>query len=101
MQFWLGTIKKLCHPVVAPTGSGKNDGSMDAQGWLVKQKMMHDGLGSGPLLNVAIFGIITTGHSMKLPQNIHHNDFCVFNKHISFVLNTRRMMTTPHWSAKT
>ena len=72
-----GIIQQLRHPVVAPTGVGKND----AQGWLVKQKMMHDGLGSGPLLNVAIFGIITSGHSIKLPKNIHHHVFCVFNKH--------------------
>ena len=48
------------------------------------QKMMHDGLGSGPLLNVAIFGIITSGHSMKLQKNIHHHVFCVFIKHIFF-----------------
>ena len=40
----------------------------------MKQKRMHDGLGSGPLLNVA----------MKLPKNIHHHVFCVFNKHIFF-----------------
>ena len=50
----------------------------------MKQKMMHDGLGSGPLLNVAIFGIITSGHSMKLPKNIHHHVFCVLNKHVFF-----------------
>ena len=39
----------------------------------MKQKMMHDGFGSGPILNVAIFGIITTVHTMKLPKNIHHH----------------------------
>ena len=50
----------------------------------MKQKIMHDGLGSGPLLNVTIFGIITSGHSMKLPKNIHHHVFSVFNKHIFF-----------------
>ena len=50
----------------------------------VKQKMMHDGLGSGPIHNGAIFGIITSGHSMKLPKNIHNYVFCVFNKHIFF-----------------
>ena len=54
----------------------------------MKQKMMHDGLGSGPLLNVATFEIITSGHSMKLSKNIHHYVFCVFNKHVfgSFIL---------------
>ena len=39
----------------------------------MKQKMMHDGFGSGPILNVAIFGIITSCHTMKLPKNIHHH----------------------------
>ena len=58
MQLWLGMIKKLRHPVVAPTGVGKNDGSMDAQGWLVKQKMMHDGFGSGPLLMLQFLGLL-------------------------------------------
>ena len=31
-EFQLGTIQKLRHPVVAPTGVGKNDGSMMHRG---------------------------------------------------------------------
>ena len=58
----------------------------------MKQKMMHDGLGSGPILNVAIFGIITSSHNMKFPKKFV---FYVFKKK-SFILNMRMMMTTTH-----
>ena len=56
----------------------------------MKKKMMHDGLGSGPLLNVGI-GIGIWNYYLR-PQhekikNIHHHVFCVLYKHIFFCTN--------------
>ena len=100
-QCLLGAIQQLRHPVVAPTGVGKNDGSMMHRGgWWSKRWCMMV-LVQDLYLMLQFLGLLpqaTAWNSKKISIIM----FSVCSTNIfSFVLNTRRMMTTTHWLAKT
>ena len=100
-SFPLGMIQQLRHAVVAPTGVGKNDGSMMHRGgWWSKRWCMMV-LVQDLYLMLQFLGLLpqaTVWNSQKISIIM----FSVCSTNIfSFVLNTRRMMTTTHWSAKT
>ena len=94
-------IQKLRHPVVAPTGVGKNDGSMMHRGgWWSKRWCMMV-LVQDLYLMLQFLGLLPQATAWN-SQKISIIMFSVCSTNIfSFLLNTSRMMTTTHWSAKT
>ena len=94
-------IQQLRHAVVAPTGVGKNDGSMMHRGgWWSKRWCMMV-LVQDLYLMLQFLGLLSQA-TVWNSQKISIIMFSVCSTNIfSFVLNTRRMMTTTHWLAKT
>ena len=96
----LGTIQQLHHAVVAPTGEGKNDGSiMHRGGWWSKRWCMMV-MVQDLYLMLLFLGLLPQATAWN-SQKISFIRFAVCSTNIFyFVLNMRMMMTTTRWSAK-